>query len=47
MGVRGVRAVGVATKHLKLEYWTDPPRKAPTGFRTGKGAASANRREDV
>ena len=26
---------------------TNPPRKAPTGFRTGKGVASANLRDEV
>ncbi len=28
-------------------YHTDPPLKAPTGFRTGKGVASANLRAEV
>lgn len=37
----------VATQRLILEQEsTDPPLKAPTGFRTGKGAASVNLRED-
>ncbi len=33
---------------LEIVVKTDPPRKAPTGFRTGKGVAmSANLRDEV